>query len=251
MKQLIGLVMVSVLLCAAPAAMADAVTGFAFRITATNTYGSDSVTVPLSSLTYNVTNNRWTWTPSGQIVLGDLMSPLATLNSATVTYEFKAVKRLSLTSNFTAGNADTVITIDTGTMVFPQIRWDLAQARATASFGVSDASGNNFGRIEEYPLSTGAGMYGAYYNGSPGTKFRGLVSWAQTNGSSPASVTESYPAGSSFAALGAATDSMTTRYSLRLTANDTGNGTQAYFVMPEPGVVFGLLAGVALVLRRR
>jgi len=253
MKKLAFALPLIAVLAAIPIAFADSVSPIAFRIDASNGDGSGFAEIPLSDFTWNGTLNRYSWSPSMPLeIWGDNPTePVATLPTATLIYQFGATKRIGITFNIDAGTTDTIISFRSGLMGFDTVSGALAKARATAAIGVSNFNGDGIGRIEEYPTGTGNGIYETFYDGDPGTRFVGLVSWADV-GSGGGSASQNYPPGAGqYEPLGVGVDNIRTEFNFILTAGDRGSGNTQFIITPEPTTLALIPLGVLLVLRRR
>ena len=233
------------LVLATPVAMADTISPVVFTIQATNSSGTASFDIMSTELVENA--GVYTWTGSN-LPIGPEYDPIATLGGATLTLAFGQYTRIGLTANYISGTSDTTFSIQLATLSFDDPWWG-AQARATASIGVTDNNHDSIGRIEEVPAGSGDGIHQTYYNTD--TLFRGQVAWADV-GSGGGSAYENYPS-SGFLPVAGGVDDMSVALGFTLTAGDTGSSTTNFILKtPEPtSMSLFALAALAMARRRR
>lgn len=258
--------LVLVLLVLSPA-FADSVSSVAFRVSASNASGSGYVQVPSSSLTYNPTLNRYSWSGAGLEVWGgdpnldpNISVPIAVLGSVNLQFQFGNTKRITLGYNLDAGTSTTTFIIQTGEMFFnslPATGPGQAQAKATATLGITEQTGDSATLRElldpnpPYYGGAGSGMYHAMYNGlmPTGTHYADFVSLVQASG--PYGSGSGYQNQTSYTALNAAVNEMNVRVGFTLTAGDAASLTSNYYMIPEPASCCLAALGALALLRLR
>jgi hypothetical protein len=187
------------------------------------------------------------WSQQGEIdILSDGGNVLATLSNASVTILADPV--INLNFNVLAGNTDTVFSIHSGLLSFPEI----SDAIGTASAGVTvtDVNGNGASIAPD-----GSSMYVSHYNGEfpAGTLFAELLPDTLTAGAFQTShASDEYPDGGGFVDIGDPVVSMSAAWRFTVSAFDMASGTSTFTVIPAPaGLAVLGIAGLAAARRRR
>ncbi len=169
---------------------------------------------------------------------------LATLSNASLIVIADPI--ISMNFNVQASNQNTIFSVTSGLLSFPEISSPIG--RASAGVTVTDLNGDGA------TLSPDGGyMYASQYNGDypNGTPFADLLSSPVTAGAfQSGSGSDEYPGGGNFANIGEPIVSMSAAWTFTLSAFDVASGTSTFVVVPTPAG-FGLLGMAGLVVLRR
>lgn len=221
------------------------------RVTASNSQGSGTFSVPLSQATMN---------PDGSFVFA-LPAPQAIMSGAntiaTVTQISTFIRpRMGVMPNLVglgfavqAGNSATTFTIDTATLSFASLSG--ASGRASAGIGVTDTNGDG---VTLTPAEDNNSVYEAFFNS---TIFASLITApVQTsvpNGS--ASASQALPGNGQYLGIADPVTGMHAQWKFTLSAQDmagdTAGGTGVWEVIPGPGSAGLLVLGLLGLGRRR
>ena len=233
---------VGLLLAVGTAANAGIV-GNAIRITATNSSGSGTWSLPAPTQSGW---DSWSWTNRDPIVINSATgAEIARINNLNL--QFIADPVISVNFVIVAGGAATAFAIDTGELVFPAIN-NPAIASASAGITVTDLNGNLGGFTGGF--AGGTKSYRADYNGlvPGGTQYAALID--NTSVAFPF-FSETGSGNASGGIVGSVT-SMSAGFSFTLSANDSAAGTSVFQIVPTPGALAVLgLAGLSVARRRR
>jgi hypothetical protein len=188
------------------------------------------------------------WQTATPIALGDTG---ATFGPAVVTSYIdpvsgRAYPAINVGFAVSAGATDIDVLISSALLSFPEI--SPAFARASAAFTVTDFLGAGTTLTGTGGLSGMA--YRAWYNGylEAGNEFCGLIDQMYAQAGS-FGLAENYPGGGLYLPIGAAQD-MSSQISFTLTAFGLASGSATFEIIPEPGTVLLLIAGLGLLRRR-
>ena len=171
---------------------------------------------------------------------------LATLSQASLIVIADPI--ISMNFNVQASNQNTIFSVTSGLLSFPEISNPIG--RASAGVTVTDLNGDGATLAPD-----GGSMYASRYNGDypNGTPFADLLNnpvmaSAFDTGSDDAE----YPGGGNFVSIGEPIQSMSAAWTFTLSAFDVASGTSTFVVLPTPAGL-GLLgvAGLAVLRRRR
>lgn len=227
----------------AAGARAD-ITNPAFRIQATNSFGTGELVIP--SNWGNWINGTWHWeTTTGMPILNSVGGgTLAMLDTLSITYQNDPVVNLNFL--VTAGAAPTHFIISSALLSFPAI----SPATGNASAGVTVTDADQAGGALLTGNYAGGRAYLAQYNGfvPGGTTFTTLVTGPIA---APLGGTN---VGSGFIGptpIGPAVSDMSAQWDFNLSANDSASGTSSYNIVPAPATGALLSVGLLAVRRRR
>jgi hypothetical protein len=227
------------------------VSGFIIDITASNSSGTDSFSVPLGDLVSDPDGGHWAL-PLGGHVLSTPGNVIATLNAATLRYVDNPlnIPRILMSFEIVAGNLNTTIGVKSPLVSFPTLPASSSQGRATAGFTLSDYSDGVPASLEGL---SGFGMFTADYNGfvPGGTQFANLVPGPLTATDGGTAVANGVlPPVGTWQTIGVGVNDISLMEAFTLTGKDLMSTTNSFLVMPEP-TALALLALGALALRRR
>ncbi len=209
---------------------------------------------PRGSLVYNPNTQTWTWTLNEDVPIlsldGQIM--MGTLQAGTTNLSFGQDPSVNLNFAVEAGPeaGGTEFTIRSALLSFPTIV--NAKGRTSAAFTLTDGIDDDGATLN--PLSGDPGAYKAQYNGAvpDGTTFTHLIPQMIADPMSTSSLSEDYPGGGAYQAIGAAVYDMSTQVSFALSPNDLASGTTVFEIIPEPTAGLGLMVlGVAFLGWRR
>lgn len=197
---------------------------------------------------YNTQTGVYDWDSVGAVTVNDQFgNPLAEIGNV---WTFMVVDPIiSLGFLVTAGNADTMFTINSALLSFPAIA--PAQVSASAQIGATDQNGN--GVVVRGNYGGGTKSYIANYNGfvPGGTNYATLVNNQAAGAFGTTVSNEGNPAGGGFNNVAGPITSMSASFSFTLSAGDSAGGTSVFVVVPEPSSVLLLVFGAAAGLLRR
>lgn len=187
------------------------------------------------------------WSYDGDIdIISDGGNVIATLSNPSVTIIADPV--INVNFSVQAGNSDTVFTIHSGLLSFPQI--DGAIGAASAGVTVTDVNGDGATISPD-----GSNMYFAHYNGSypAGTLFAALLPDALSAGAFQTnSTSDEFPGGGGFANIADPVVSMSAAWTFTVSAFDIASGTSTFVIVPAPAGLAALgIAGMCVSRRRR
>lgn len=217
-----GLLALSALLVSPAAA---GINGTAYTITATNSAGSASWSVPAPT----GDSHYWDWTTTQRIEMRDSSSGnlVAVLNpnneGCSVHYVDDPV--IGLGFAVAAGALPTNFVISSGLLSFPVLA--AAEARASAAYTLTDLNGDG-----ATLTPTAAKSYTATYNGA--TTFATLISAFGSPAFTSTPSSESNPVGPGFIPLGVGVSSMQADVEFTLSAGDLASGTTVFVVQQRP-----------------
>lgn len=230
---------------AASVASAD-LTPEVFRISASANGMDGSFTVYQDDGYFDDNGNFFWWLDETVEITGDNGELLATLSRASVTVFADPV--INMNFNVQASNQNTIFSVESGLLSFPEIQG--AMGAASAGVTVTDVNGNGATLSPDGPS-----MYLAHYNGEipNGTLFTPLLTNPLSAGAFQSNATsEEYPGGGNYAAIGDPVVSMSAAWTFTLTALDLASGTSTFVIILSPaGAVLLGLAGLAASRRRR
>lgn len=228
------------------AAFAD-VSDPAMTFLATNSLGqSASYTVSLEDGDFDGDGN-WFWSSFDAIQMRDDSGNLvATINRGSMYYEADPIIAMGFVVQ--AGNSDTSFTITSGLLSFPTISSPLA--RASGGVTLTDVTGGGATLTGDQP---GGNMFSSFYNGFLGTTFADILTGPLVEGDDfgTADMTDEFPGGGSFNAVGTPISDMSSQWAFTLSAKDSASGTSVYVIVPTPAGVALLGVGVMGIVRRR
>lgn len=179
-------------------------------------------------------------------IYGENGDVLATLSAASVVIRHDPV--INMDFNVQASSQNTIFTVNSGLLSFPQISAPVGAASAGVT--VTDLNGNGATLTPD-----GNSIYTSHYNGEypAGTLFADLLGSQVSAGAfQTASASDEYPGGGSYASIGEPVVDMSAAWTFTLSAYDVASGTSTFVVVPAPaGVGLLGLAGLAAIRRRR
>ncbi len=171
---------------------------------------------------------------------------LATLSTASLIVIADPI--ISMNFNVQASSQNTIFSVTSGLLSFPEISSPIG----TASAGVTVTDLNGDGAT----LSPdGGSIYSSQYNGDwpNGTPFADLLANPVSAGANQTNAdSDEYPGGGGFVSIGEPVQSMSAAWTFTLSAFDVASGTSTFFIVPTPAGL-GLLgvAGLVAIRRRR
>jgi len=174
---------------------ADLLSGFAFRLVATNASGTGTVEVPFSSGTWDPTGVNFRWTRSSPLQVVDPTNGtlIATLINADVTVKTGSVSEIQFAFGVLAGTSTTTFSASSPKSTFRRVPAAVATGRATCSLTVTDMNGDG---AQLFALGQdGTGSYHGSFNGlyPNGLEFASLVSLVFAGAGGSATGTQNDP----------------------------------------------------------
>lgn len=169
---------------------------------------------------------------------------LATLSNASLIVIADPI--ISMNFNVQASNQNTIFSVTSGLLSFPEISSPIG--RASAGVSVTDLKGDGATLSPD-----GGSIYASQYNGDypNGTPFANLLAdpitapaWGSGTGD------DEFPGGGNFAVIGEPIESMSAAWTFTLSAFDVASGTSTFVIVPAPAGL-GLLGVAGLVALRR
>ena len=215
--------------------------GDALVITASNSRGTSSFTVPAPAGGWS----NWTWNNGSRITMTDnLGRPIASLENLQLNFVSSPVVSVNFTA--VAGNVDTAFTFASGLLSFAATPFTNPLATASAGISVTDRNGNGASLVGNYDgLAHRADSNGLVPGGNPFALFIPSFNVASPFGTEVRS-------GSQVGVIPGVVTSISSEFSFVLSANDSVAGTSVFQIVPTPGSLAMLgVAGLAIGRRRR
>jgi hypothetical protein len=217
-------------------------------------YGFDVFTPddPRGQLVFDPATQTWTWTllVNVPIVSFDEQILLGTLQAGDTNVEFGQDPSVNLSFAVESGSTPggTSFTIKSALLTFPTI--NTPSGRASAGFTLTDGVDEDGATLT--PLNSDPGSYKAQYNGfvPSGTTFTHLIPQMVADPLGTISLSQDYPGGGLYEAIGTPVSDMSTQVSFVLSANDLASGSSVFEIIPEPSGLLLVAVGLALVRRR-
>lgn len=214
------------------------IVGDAFVITATNANGTDSFSIPQSSLQWSNDTQSWVFETSGG--WSESMSNGVTLTSISTEY----VEDPMIFFNFggSTGGVATVFTVTSATLTFGA----LLNPTGYASSGLTLTDNNSGGGASMIGYHAGGNAYKAVYNGAS-------VFASQTASFNVVNPNGTLTNGGNLlgVVIPGAVASMQAQWNFEVSADDSFGATSTWVVVPAPGAMGLLGLGGLLIARRR
>jgi hypothetical protein len=258
-KRTVMCAVVGLLLATVPFALAS-VSDPGVSIVATNGNGTATLSIPMSSFTYDPFYGEWDYIQSGQVDLytspGHLYVARVKALSAFLIDDPTIGASIILQYSLVAGATQTNFTVNSGVVSFGAIPAALAAASMSDTFVLSDINGNgnaNLAALNNYAYKT-------YYGEAAGPTeffFHGSDSVGSFGGTIPGGIYNAYdnwPAiPGEYENLGVSVDRIRTTTAFSVTAMDESQVQSTFGLnfIPEPATVGLVSVGGLLLLRRR